>query len=156
MFIKHYSYQKLIVVDMKLKHIGIILMILVSVMTLGCVESQPKENITPIATVTPTPTLISTPLPTATSTPIFSTINIEPAPKRFKVGETYTFVANPVDQYGKPVNAAVVWQSLDTMVGTITSSTGEFKAMSKGTVVLNPYSKFEGKMIEASVYITVD
>ncbi|MGB8216729.1 MAG: DUF4352 domain-containing protein [Candidatus Methanoperedens sp.] len=60
-FIKHYFYQKLIVVDVKLKLIGIILMVLVSVMALGCVESQPSA---PTSIENPKSTMVSTPVPT--------------------------------------------------------------------------------------------
>ncbi len=54
------------VVEMKLKIIGIIGMVLVSVIALGCVESQPSQSTSTLPTLTSTPTPLKTPTPTPT------------------------------------------------------------------------------------------
>jgi hypothetical protein len=57
----------------------------------------------------------------AKSPPVLTTINVAPANSSVTVGNTTTFIATPLDQYGNPISAIVIWNSSNTSVGKIDS-----------------------------------
>src|SRR5665811_75893 len=63
-------------------------------------------------------------------------IEVSPTAKTLLVGNNFTFIATPKDQYGNTFTASVTWSSSNVTVGTVDSS-GKFIASNPGTAMVN-------------------
>jgi len=67
--------------------------------------------------------------------PELTTITVSPATATVTIGNTTTFTAITLDQFGAPIGVTVTWTSSNMSVGTITS-TGVFTAIGAGTTTI--------------------
>ncbi|WP_214040944.1 PQQ-binding-like beta-propeller repeat protein [Methanoculleus sp.] len=70
------------------------------------------------------------------SVPVLKAIAVSPAEKSVFVGDNWTFVATPLDQYSEPMDGVLcTWTSSNATVGTV-DETGNFTALVAGTTTL--------------------
>jgi hypothetical protein len=72
---------------------------------------------------------------TVTPMPVLTTITISSATATFIIGNSTTFNATKLDQFGNPINASVTWNSSNTTVGNVNQE-GLFTALANGTTIL--------------------
>jgi len=68
--------------------------------------------------------------------PFLNSINVSPSTKSLFVGDSFSFIATPLDQYGSAFPATMTWTSSNTTVGTVDSS-GNFTALASGIAMVN-------------------
>ena len=74
---------------------------------------------------------------TVQAVPVLTTIEVSPSTVTLDVGQTQQFAASGKDQYGNSISAGTVaWQSSNTAVGTIDSSSGLFTASLQGSTTI--------------------
>ncbi len=74
---------------------------------------------------------------TVRAIPVLSTIKVSPQIASVVTGNTRTFSAATLTQFGKPIAAAVIWNSSNQTVGTVDQVTGVFTALAIGTTSVN-------------------
>lgn len=77
---------------------------------------------------------------TLRQSPILTDITISPMSPSVVVGNTQSFNATPIDQYGNPFSATVTWNNSNSFVGNIDPSTGLFTALHTGTTIVTATS----------------
>src|SRR5574341_1050039 len=91
------------------------------------------------AVITATDGTVSGTATVTVATPVLTTITVSPPTATVVVGNTRSFGAAALDQFGNPITAVITWNSSNTTVGMI-SSTGVFTANAEGITTITAAS----------------
>lgn len=91
-----------------------------------------------------------------TEPPVLTEITITPSNASVIVGNTTTFTAAFIDQFGNPFPATVTWSSSNGTVGGINATTGVFTASVAGTTTITATNATTGKFGTTSVTVTTE
>lgn len=92
---------------------------------------------------------------TLRQSPILSDITISPMSPSVVIGGTQLFSATPIDQYGDPLSATVVWSNSNAFVGNIGSDTGLFTALHIGTSIITASATVATRTVTNNTVVTV-